>query len=465
MSARPAAALVLALLAAAPLAAQEGEAPAELSLERAVELAREHSPSIRIQRNDLDVSRAAVRTASGDFLPTVSANLGFGYTASGERRAGSVLLAEQPSVLSSSYSLGASYQISAPRLLQPGVARGELRATEARVSGEEAALAGEVTQRYLAVLQAAEQVELAGREIERAEAHARSARDRMEAGSVLALEVQRAEVQRGRARVRRVRAENAHAAAVGALSRTLGVRVAPGARLVSRFSLFEPRWETAALVGRARANNASLRSARAGAGAAETRVRVARAGYLPTVTLGLSLNGWKQRFDEDALVRQRVGANAPDSVVERVRGEVRAQNSGFPFGYNRQPWAATLNVALPVFGGFSRGQQVRQARAAAEDARLQLRAEEQRVADEVETALLELASARQAAAVAAEVRAAATEEVEMADERFRLGVANSLAVLDAQQHLAEAEQEQSAAAFDFHRALAKLEMLVGERLR
>jgi outer membrane protein len=67
--------------------------------------------------------------------------------------------------------------------------------------------------------------------------------------------------------------------------------------------------------------------------------------------------------------------------------------------------------------------------------------------------------------VAARVREAADEGLQMAQERFRLGLSNALAVLDAQGELAAAEQEQSGAVFDFHRALARLEALVGGPLR
>jgi len=457
-----------ALLSAAalPVAAQEATVPRELSLAQAIGLARGNNPELLSKRNDVEVSRGAVKSAVGDFLPTVSGTLGFGYTAPGERRSGSVVLAQQPSVYSSSYGLSAAYSVTGARLLGARVARVERRATTARLTDAEAGLASDVTQRYLGALQAADQVELAGREIARAQQHLANARDRLSAGQVTPLDVRRAEVQVGRAELRRVRAANAYAVALQGLGRSIGLRVDPAVRLVTRPEVFEPTWTADELVQRALRANAGLGAAAASAEAADTRVRVARAASWPTLSLGVSMNGWKQMSNEDALVQQRLGAGTHDSAtVWRVRQEVRAQNRGFPFGYNRQPLAATLNVALPVFQGFSRGQQVRQARATAEDARLQLRSESLRVEQEVTTALLDLKSAREAGVVAERVRAAAAEGLEMAQERFRLGLSNALAVLDAQSELADAEQEQSAAVFDFHRALARLEALVGESLR
>jgi outer membrane protein len=449
-----------------PVAAQDVSVPRELTLETAVELARENNPSLLGKRNDVDVSRSSVRTSVGDFLPTLNANLGFGYTAPGERRAGSVVLAQQPWVYSSSYGISAGYSFSVPRLFAPRAAREELRATTARLTGEEAMLAGEVAQRYLSGLEAAEQITLADREIARSTEHLRNARDRLGAGTVLPLEVRRAEVQVGRAELRRVRAANAYAAALQGLGRSLGLRLDPGTRLVSRLEMFEPRWNAEEMVEKARRANPALHAAEASAEAAETRVKSARAGSLPTLSLGVSYQGWAQMSDEDAMVRQRLGSGASDpATVERIRREVREQNQGFPFGYNRQPLSASVGVSIPIFSGFGRVQQARQAQASAEDARFQLRAEELRVEQEVNAALLDLSSSREAAQVAARVHAAATEELAMTQERFRLGLANSLAVLDAQGRLSEAEQEQATAVFDFHRALARLEALAGQSLR
>ncbi|MDB4949578.1 MAG: outer rane efflux protein, partial [Gemmatimonadetes bacterium] len=205
----------------------------------------------------------------------------------------------------------------------------------------------------------------------------------------------------------------------------------------------------------------------AAAQTASGRVRAARAGALPTLSLGVSWNGWAQRTgNEELQVRQRLGTGAVDAATEaRARSEVRAANAGWPFRYTGQPMSASLNVSLPVFSGFTRAQQVRQARAQAQDAELQLTAERRRVEQDLATALADLRTAWEASRMSARVLDAADEGLAMARERFRLGMSNSLAVADAQAQLSQAEQERSTATFDFHRALARLEALVGEPLR
>jgi outer membrane protein len=465
-SLRAAAGLVLS---AAPLPAQQAPppAPADLSLEQAVELARRSSPTLLEQGNDVDVARAAVRAAHGDLLPTVGTSLSFGYTAPGERRSGSVVIAQQPSVLTSSYAVNASYGLSAQRLMQPRAARGDVRAARARVAGAEAALVSDVTQKYLAALQAREELELSEREVRRTSEHAQNARDRLDAGAVTPVDVKQAEVQQGRAELRRLRARNALAAAMQALGSAMGVDVGPGVRLTSAFGVFEPRWSLDDLLARAHAANPSVAAAAEASRTARVRVRAARAQVLPTLNLGVAWNGWAQRTgNEEAQVAQRLGARPWDPAKEAAaRSQVRAANAGWPFGYNRQPVSASLSVSLPVFSGFGRAQQVQQARASEQDAGLQLRAEQQRVAQELATALGDLRTAWEASRMAARVVDAAAEGLEMARERFRLGLSNSLAVADAQAQLSQAEQEQTGAVFDFHRALARLEALVGQPLR
>ena len=59
----------------------------------------------------------------------------------------------------------------------------------------------------------------------------------------------------------------------------------------------------------------------------------------------------------------------------------------------------------------------------------------------------------------------ATEELRLAQERFRFGVASSVEVTDAQTSLALAEQGRIDAIYIYHKSLAALEALVGRPLR
>lgn len=443
------------------------DAARALSLEGAIALARGHSPVFLSQRNDVDVSEAAVRSAYGDFLPSMSLASSLGYTAPGVRRAGSVVLGEQPSIYSSSYSLGASYQVSGARLLQPSIARAELRATRQRVAAAEANLVNEVTQQFLAVLQAEQVLQQTEREIGRADEYLRLARTRAAAGAVSVIEVKRAEVQQGQAEIKRLRATSQVAAARLNLGRVLGVRLEPATQLVSEFRLFEPRWDPDSLIMTATRNHISVGGARAAAHTANLRIRAARAAYLPSLSLSVNYNGWVQRAGniEAEVQRRLVGKSVDPAAEAQIRDEIRRENRGFPFNYNQQPLSASVGVSIPVFQGFARGVQVSQARAAATDAEHQIRAEELRLGTEVTVAVLTLSTLYRSALLQGEIREKAEEELRLAQVRFRVGAASSLAVTDAQLQLAQAELEEIDAIYSFHKQLASLETLVGVPLR
>jgi outer membrane protein len=428
-----------ALLAPTLLAAQQAPTPTALSLGEAVTLAQQNNPEYLQQKNDLGVARWSVRSAYGNLLPSASASTNFGYTAAGVQRYGSVELGRTPENYSSSYRLGLSYEVSGSTLLQPSVERAQARAVGRRVSGTEARLVAQVSQQYLTALQAREQVQQAEREVARTAEHVRLAQARLDVGAGTPLDVRRAEVQQGRAEVSLVQARNAHATALLTLGQLMGVPLDPSARLTSDFAVFDPNWETEALVASAMQTNPLLLAARASADAAKTSIKAARSSYLPRLNFNVGLTGYAQK-----------------------RGD---ENLGYPFDYARQPFSGSVGLSLPLFTGFSRQLQVEQAEANAEDARYQVRAEELRLRQEVGAALLNLETAYQTALLQERVRETAAEELRLAEERFRFGAASSVEVTDAQTNLAQAEKDQIDAVYDFHKSLAALEALVGQPLR
>lgn len=481
------------LLAAGPALGQTPDSLPPLSLEQAVELARTNNPTLLQQQNDLLPARAAVRAAYGDLLlPTANASAGLGYTAAGERRFGTVAIAQQqPAIYSSSYNLGLQYDISGTELLQPTVNRAQVRATERQISEVGATVVAEVTRRYLAVLQAGDATEQAERELARTGAQVRLAEVRREVGVGTALDVRRAEVTQGQAEVRLIQAQTQRQTELLALSRTLGVAIPLGTPLVTGFALFEPDLELNDLLATALRQNPGLLSARASQDAAVTRIRQARTLYLPSLSLNAGWSGFvQQAANIDPLVAGQLNGGtfaacqqqnqlnaligAPpqtcldpaDPVAQTaVRERVEGLNTGFPFSYTPQPFSAGLTISLPVFTGFSRDLQVQQARAAASDARQQVRARELQVRQEVGTAVLGARTAYRTAQILERARATAAEELRLAEARFRAGAANSLEVTDAQTRLSEAERARIEAVYNFHQSLATLEALVGVPLR
>jgi len=480
---------------APPPAVQQPNGP-PLTMEQAVSTALENNPDLLQQRNDTRTSRAAIREARLSFLPSASVSGGLGYTAPGEQRVGSVQLVQSsPAYYSSSYSLDVSYTMSGSKLMQPSVARAQDRATRQRVTGYEANLVSTVRQYYLATLQAWEQVQQAERELARTQEHERLAHARLEVGAGTPLDLRRAEVQRGEAEVTVLQRRNDYQTTLLRLGQVMGRELPADTKLTSTFGLFQPTWTVDQLEAMALEGNPNLLAARASAQAARTGVRAARTQYLPSLSASVGYRGSVysasdlSSFYSSALERaqgqfascqynNRIGAllgeaasdcsrydvNNP-TVANEVRAGVRASNPSFPFGFKTQPLQASLFLSLPLFNGYSRERQVEEARVQAEDADLAVRSQELKLRADLGAALLSTQTAFRTAQLQDQVVERATEELRLAQERFRFGVASSVEVTDAQTSLAEAERARIDAVYNYHKSLAALEALVGRPLR
>lgn len=495
-----AAALAANVVSAAPVEAQEGrggipEGPGELSLEQALGLAREHNPDFRVQETQIQTADLQVRGARGDLLPSASVSNSYGYQASGERRVGSVALGTQPDFYSSSYGLSLSYSMNGTSLLRPSQARAQARAAEARVDGAAVGLRAQVTEAYLSVLQADAQVRQAETALARTRLNVLQARAQVQVGVGTPLDIRRAEVQEGQAEVQLVQSQNQAMATRLGLARLLGVALQEDVRLVTEFELFDPALDVDALLAQAMDTNPVLRASRLSVEATEVGVRQAQTRYLPSFSLSAGVSGsifqagnlnpliaqeltsQAGRYEsclQDNRIRDLLGDDprncagldpADPGVEAAIRSGIEERNSGFPFGYRRQPLSMSLSFSLPLFTGFSRRQAVEEARVATSNAREQVRAEELRLRSEVGTAVRFVETARRIVELQERIRATATEELRMAQERFRLGLASSLEVADAQANLSQAERDEINALYDFHKSMAALESLVGGALR
>jgi outer membrane protein len=487
-------ALTLALAPAA-LSAQAAPVGGTLTLQQAMEVARQNNPDFLQTANDVRQAHAGVRQARMDLLPTASANTSFGYTAAGTQRVGVVSVGgEQPAYYTSSFGLSTNYQLSRSKLLAPGVARAQEAAARQRVAGSAANLVGQVAQEYLSVLQAQEQVTQATQDVARTAEHVRLAQARLQVGAGTPLDLRQAEVQKGQADVKLVQQQATLETERLRLGQLLGTPLAPDVKLVSQFTLFEPTWRADSLVAIALRNNPNLLAARATQNAAQTQVRQARSQYLPSLGAQVSLNGYTQQsrdegvlFDQtfsglqqgyascqrNNVINQSVGLPVADcgsnpalpESQAALRSKIGDVNGQFPFHYTRQPLQAGLTFSLPVFTGGQRARQIEESRVQAEDARLAVRSTELRLGTEIAGATLTLRTAYRTAQLQELVAGKAAEELRLAQERFRYGAANSIDVTDAQASLAQAEQARIDAVYAFHKSLAALEALIGQPLR
>jgi outer membrane protein TolC len=124
----------------------------------------------------------------------------------------------------------------------------------------------------------------------------------------------------------------------------------------------------------------------------------------------------------------------------------------------------SLALSWDIFNGFDRELTIAQ-REASLDVAEATAADERRAVDaELTQRLAELDAARSKIDITATSVAAATEDLRVQQERYRVGASTIVDVLTSQEALNQAEVDVVNARFDYLRAKAQLEALVGRTL-
>ncbi len=496
MLARTLAMMGFALTLAVPAAAQRPAVPSvpqSLSLSEAIELASRHSPTFRQVANDRGPAAWAVRNAYSQlFLPSFNANMGFSYQGSGELNLGATKF-PQPATLGSSYSLGLAWNFSGATLAGPGLAKSQLRAAEAAIDGARTNLESSVRQQYLAILQAEAQVGLAQLQLTRNEEFLRLAQARFQVGQATMLDVRQAEVAEGQSEVGLLQARQLVTVEKLRLFQQMGVAAPEDPSVVTMtdsFPVVEPDWSLSALLAAAENDNPDVNTLRARAGAARASESAAKSEWLPSLNVSAGWAGFTQQntnsnFDVDrarlgALANQdeciftnanwlNAGATPLDcnslALTSTDEARIRSQNEVFPFNFTSQPFSARVSISLPIFTQFGRPQRVSTAAAAADDAWEAMEARRLQVRTDVSQAFYSLETAYQTIGIQERNRVAASEQLRLATERYRVGSGTFFELLDAQLASQQAAADYINAVYTYHQSIASLEAAVGRALR
>lgn len=480
--------------------------PQSLGLQEAIDLAERYSPLYRQARNDHGPAAWGVRNAlASTFLPSFTASGGVQYSGSGSQNFLTQSFVQPSGTLGSSYSLSLNWQLSGQTLSQTGLARAQLAATDAEITGARMNLRSAIVNQYLLVLQAQDNVRLAEAQQKSADEALRLAQARYSVGQTTVLDVRQAEVQKGRADVGLLQAQQSVTVEKLRLFQQMGV-VAPDDPSVvtpsDTFPVVEPGWTLENLLTEADEQNPDLNSLKARETAAVWGERAAKSEWLPTFSFSAGWSAYQQHFTNldpvisNALLSAQQSAaaeaqqcdylnnnllnpggspltcpsttlSAADTVLitQQVRDRYPAVGL-FEFSrYTRQPFYARVGVSIPIFTQFSRPLRAAQAGAQADDAKEAVRARSLQVRTDVSQAYYVLQTAYKTIGIQQTNRAAAQEQLRLATEQYRVGSATFLNVLDAQTASQQAEGDYIKAVYDYHRAIVTLEATVGRPLR
>jgi outer membrane protein TolC len=425
--------LLAGMAGACPAAAQERS----VSLPDAIRLAERVQPSVVRAAGDVATAAAQRRNAWGAYLPSLSmSSSASDFFSEGASRIDPVT-GQLLSGTTTNRSINTSLQASLD--LFTGFRRGaERRAARATQSSADASLldarfqqALATTNQFFDALAAKQLVGVREASVRRAEEQLKVALAKLRAGSATRSDTLRSRVTLGTTQLDLIRARTDLATAEASLARLIGETGRVQAADDSAFYQVQAEVDTAALRAEAEARSPRVRSAVASADAARAGLSASRSGYWPSLTLSANTSWNATRANDYDLLNQR---------------------------------QVSLGLRWNLFDRFDRELQIAQQSANADVAEATAADAKREVSAALTAAQAQLEAARTQIDITLTSVVAATEDLRVQQERYRLGASTIVDVLTSQEALNQAEVDVVVARFDYLRAKAQIEALIGRTL-
>ena len=481
----------LLIVAAALPAAGQGAVGPTLSLADALSLAKANNPTYLQSTNGRRRADANLRAANGQFLPSATGSFGGGYRQGKQQFFDGVAFGSNSATLSSSWGLNFAENVSLGAFNQRNAARLNVTASETDVTAADQNLRFTVTSQYFLVLEDQAQAKLQDTLVVLNQLQLDLANARAGVGSATSLDVRQAQVALGTQQVTALRARNTAAVDLLGLFQNIGIPPQLDVQLTTIPPVTEPKFDLNQLVAQAIQANPTLAGLIARSESARQTYLSQRGQYAPTLSLGASIGGSSQQytdpnylvtqaqqqvaseqaqcFEQDSLRRGAGLSGIPTcgsiALSSAQAAQLRSSNQQFPFRFTSNPYTLSLGLNFPLFNGFVREQQIESSSADQSDAEYNLKSQRLKLTATVQSANITLVADYQALKLQEANSVAAREALQLAEERYRVGL-NSLVDLQQSRSAYEtAEAGRINAVFEFHRAFAALESAIGRPLR
>jgi len=412
--------------------AQPAPASLRLSLHDAVALSLKQNPQVILANLSVAGSREDQNIARSALLPQVNASVSDTLTRGNVETLFGQALPGFPHHIGPFYVNQAGTDFSTPvfdltlwrRYRSSQATVSATRAQELSVR-EQATLL--VVSQYLGAQRSAADVQAAQSRVDLAQALYDQAADLQKAGVGTGIDTLRANVELQNESQRLIQSRTQLDTALYGLARLIGIEATRPVELADAMQFSEtPEFATEQSVAQAYNTRPEMAEIRARERAASLDRKAAAAERLPSLRL---TGAWSE---------QGLTPTTPVPVYE--------------YG---------ASISLPLYTGGRIAAQIAKADLATKELSEQERDLRNRISAEVETAIAQLKSARNEVTVANAGLALAREEVVEARDRFQAGVANNIEVIQAQDALARASDNQIAALYRFNQARADLAHAVG----
>lgn len=429
---------LLPVVVALPLAAQAvpTTAPKSVTLAQALQMSDMVQPSMVAAGGQLSSTAARLRSAKGAFLPTLSANSsGSRGFSEGKARVDPVT---NQIVTGNTTSKSYGFGYNASLLIWDGFGRNkQLKVAHANEDAANASLIDArfanqltTTNAFLDALAANQTLRVRTATVKRSEEQLKVAIAKLQTGSATRSDSLQSLVTLGTAKLNYLQALSTLATAEANLGRLIGSDERVSAIEDSAF--YRPTaFDTTTLRIEAVDASPKARNAEALAAASRASYSASKAVYWPTIQANFS-NSWNGNAGND-----------------------------YEFFQGRN---FSLSLNWQLFNGFTREQNITNASINMDNAEATAAEARRQVLASLTQRLAELGTAQQQVEILATSVQAATENLRVVAERYKLGVATIIDVMTAQEQLTQAEIDAVTARFSYLRAKAQVEALIGRSL-
>lgn len=413
---------------------------AVLTLDDAIDMALKNRASIIAARGSEELAKAGKRAALGAFLPRVSAAYDWNKTKYTNQKfaaldsTGTLFEGEDEdnTVTKKSMDFGGEISFTLPdAVFNYMAAKEDAIASHLDVISSEQDLILSVKTRYYGYLAAEQNIGVQEEAVKRSEEQLKLIQSRFELGSAAKSDVLKQRVQYGNDKLNLLQARNSVISTKAALSYTIGLDPTQEHQFSTEYIVREYTGSLDEAMQYGFAHSPDLLSQEQSIKAAKLRLTSAKTDYLPKFTPSLSYGYGKSWGENDTW------------------------SSGTALTYG-------FNLSWNIFDGFARERSVTSSRVAFNNARAYAADARNLTASDIKSTYLEIEQLREQKKVSQENVDAATEDLKITQEKYNLGAATILDLLNAQVSLKQAQVSMIQADFDLNLSISRLENSMGK---
>ncbi len=434
--------LLIVLMVALPTFAQK-----KLTLQEAISIALQRNTALIKSKNGLSSDEAQLKNAYGELLPSLSAQSGFNWNRVDDKGGQQVFYGGIPLTTQASITENRSYNVylGGNVTLFNGLAnyatisqsKDNLSASEYNIVKLKQNIVFTTTDYFYIVLNAAELLGVREENVKYYQRLYETVQERNRLGSVTLADVYTAQVQLGNAELLQIQTQNIYESSKASLLNYLALNVLDdytlvdpfeGKKIVDSDTYLKDFEDIQTMVSSALDNRFDYKSQQLNLNAAQSGVTIAKSGLYPSLSGNYS-------YGTSAVTTNDL--------------------------FNRKVLSIGLSLNIPIFSNFSTENQIQFAKVTELNAKEDLSALERQIKIEIKQTYLDLIAAKKSLDVATKNVAAAEETRKINQERYNLGSATLLDVLQASRDYQDALSNKINAGYDFYRQHDKLNNSLG----